>query len=418
MLFFHKVELKELPNRHDPLYVGHFFPLTGMWWKKRKQRQEMIFSVAITWYRFASKRMSAPGMLSDELNLTGLTKQVRDARSIIEHFFTITKLGFNFNDGTNFSPTVVSPKKLPKEYIDSIEKHLHNIVFDPGKRPPGNFKITNVKVRTFRADVIRARLKEEGRDDLLPATNWLLGQESVEFMYRASGKLQARETSVWPIRAIELWPGWLRTELFGTTIDLENSFCQYMLSKLQQNTTQKMLELKYPDLLRAVYDKQKFREEICRDVLKRPPHDENISIVKRILMALANGSNCTAGLMASDSRSEVVRIIKQAAPDLRTMEMIEIGDRLQYIAKQFRAARRELAIINGMKPTRENLKKVFHDYFEWEKEARNKIWKVIGQTGLMLHDGIDGAVTDMSDAELADHITKTTNLRVSVESPA
>jgi hypothetical protein len=74
-------------------------------------------------------------------------------------------------------------------------------------------------------------------------------------------------------------------------------------------------------------------------------------------------------------------------------------------------------LILGMKPNRDNLKMVFHKYFEWEKEARYSIWKATGKTGLMLHDGIDGVVTDMSEEELTELIARTTSLRVSVEIP-
>jgi len=418
MLFFHRVEFKELPKRDDPLYVGHFFPLKGMWFKKRVERQQMIYSVAIAWYRIASKQIKSPGMLSEEMFVTSLTSQDRAARSLIEHFFTITKLGFNYNDGTNHAPTVVSPKKLPDSYVYSIEKHLKDVTYHPGPAPTNDSYIqSNVKVRQHRASYILQRLEDDERTDLSAAVKYLLQRDVHTFYYRPSGKLQARDTSVWPIRSIETWPGWLRSELFGTTIDIENSFCQYVVSYLEKSHVgrEQILRLKYPDLLRAVYDKQNFREELCRDVLRLPTHDENISLVKRLVMALANGSNCTAGLMTSDSRSEAVRIVKEASPDLSPTEMISAGDRCHKIARQFRAAKREMCFIFGMKPTRDNLKMVFHKYFDWEKEARYAIWTATGKTGLMLHDGLDGVVTDMGEEELTELIARTTKLRVSVE---
>lgn len=420
MLFFHRVEFKELPKRDDPLYVGHFFPLKGMWFSKRVERQQMIYSVAISWYKIACKQIKSPGMLSEEMFVTALTSQVRDARQIIEHFFTITKLGFNYNDGTNHAPTVVSPKKLPDSYVFSIEKHLKDVTYHPGPAPTDE-KLTKslVRVRQHRSSYILKRLEDDERNDLAAAAKYLLEKEEHTFYYKPSGKLQARDTSVWPIRSIETWPGWLRSELFGTTIDIENSFCQYVVSNLERAHVGRegTLRLKYPDLLRAVYEKQNFREELCRDVLRLPVHDENIALVKRLVMALANGSNCTSGLMTSDSRSEAVRIVKQASPDLTPTEMIAAGDRCHKIARQFRGAKREMCLMMGMKPTRDNLKVVFHKYFEWEKDARYSIWKAVGKTGLHLHDGLDGVVTDLNEEELTELIARTTSLRVSVDIP-
>jgi hypothetical protein len=419
MLFFQKVQLTEMPNRNDPLYVGHFFPLTGMWWRKRKQRQEMIFSVAITWMRAVKKQMWAPGMIEEEFFLSRLTSQVRDARTIIEFFFNIQRLGFNLGDGVNHGPTIVTPKKLPKKYIEAIEKHLNRIVFSPGPTPTSKHLVkTTVQVRLDIQLEVKQRLRDEDREDLLPVVDWLYRQpQPMDFYYRPAGKLQARDTSVYPVKAIETWPSWLRTALFGTTVDIENAFCQFMLHHLEQKhaSNPKLLRLKYPDIIKAAYDKQAFREDICRDVLHLPPHEENISVVKRLIMALANGSNATAGLMTSDSRSTAVALVKQHSPGLMPSEMIKAGDRLSRIATQFRNAKRELCIYFRQKPTRENMKKIFQEYFNWEKEARYKIWDAVGQTGLMLHDGVDGIITEMPADELEDLIQKTTNLRVSVE---
>jgi hypothetical protein len=399
--------------------VGHFFKLDGMWWKKRRQRQELIFSVAIAWYRLTRRQLSAPGMIEAELMMTRLTSQVRDARMIIEKFFTITRLGFNLGDGVNRSPTIVSPKKLGQAYIDSIERHLHKIVFNPGPEPTSKHLVkSTVNIRLDQSFQIKQRLKEEDREDLMPMVAWLLEQkEPITFYYRPAGRLQARDTSMWPIKAIETWPGWLRTALFGTTVDIENAFCQFILQHLEKKNADNLnlLKLKYPDLLRAAYDKQAFREEICRDVLCLPIADENISIVKKLLMALANGSNASAGMMTSESRSQAVGIVKQYSPNLLPSEMMRAGDRLGRIARQFRNAKQEVCIHFGWKPTRENMKKIFQEYFAWEKVARYKIWEAVGQTGLHLHDGLDGIITNLKAEELEQLIVRETNLRVSVE---
>lgn len=378
----------------------------------------MIFSIAITWMRAMKKQAWAPGLLEEELMMTRLTKEVREARHIIEFFFNITRLGFNLGDGVNHSPTIVSPKKLPQKYLDAIEQHVNKIVYDPGKPPIAKHLVeTSVKIRHDRQAIVLRRLKEDEREDLLPMVKWLYEQQTptITFFYRPAGRLQARDTSLWPIRSIETWPGWLRTELFGTTVDIENAFCQFLLHHLETRNSPKLLHLKYPDLIRASYAKQEFREDLCRNVLHLPINEENIAVVKKLIMALANGSNATAGLMTSDSRSQAVAIVKQHSPMLLPTEQIKAGDRLSHIAKQFRNAKRELCIHFGWRPTRDNMKKIFQEYFNWEKEARYKIWNATGKTGLHLHDGLDGVITDMASEELEALIKKVTNLRVSVE---
>ena len=421
MLFFHTVDADVDLKRDNPLYVGHFFDLQGMWWSNRKKRQKMILSVAFAWYRLVKKQIKTPGMINEELMLTGLTKEVRDAKVIIEKFFTITRVGYNLGDGVNHSPTLVSPKKLPYRVIEAIEGIVNKITFNPGIPPTGKTLVrTQVSVRKQAEGVVRAKLKVEDREDLIPAVEWLYKQEGpIQFYYRPAGKLQARDTSVWPIRAIETWPGWLRTELFGVTIDIENAFCQFILENLEKKNEPKLLQLKYPDLIRAAYDKQKFREELCLTVLRRAPTDDNISIVKKLIMALANGSNASAKLMVGSGRiPEAVQIVRNAAPDMLPSEMMAAGDRLQAIAKQFRSAKRELCIaLLNAKPTRVNQKRIFQLYFEWEKTARYKIWDAIGQSGLMLHDGLDGVITNLSEQEIVEMVRQKTNIRVSADMP-
>lgn len=421
MLTFHSVQIGRDLHREDPLFVGNFFQLGGMWWKKRKQRQGLIISIALGWYRLMKKQSAAPGFIQDEVLLTSLTRQVKDAKVILEHFFEIDRLGFNFNDG-NKSPTIVSPKKLAQSMIDAVEEIINEVHFYPGAAPSANGLIASqVPIMKNRGSFIRTELIAAQREDLWPAVSWLLKQESVTFYYKPSGKLQARDTSVWPVRAIELWPGWLRRELFGTVIDIENAYCQFLVSSLcdKYRSNPNRMELKYPDLLRIHRDKQNFREELCRDILKLPVTDENISAVKRLIMSLANGSNASPALMTSgSSRSDAVRIVLTANKELKPSELVEAGRKLSFLAKQFRAAKKDLCshLLNE-KSSAANVKKIFKLYFEWEREQRYKIWNAIGQTGLMLHDGLDGIVTDMDDAALEKYIVNTTSIKVSVSSP-
>ena len=420
MLSIYPVVINRELDRTNPLYVGNFFNLRGMWWRKRKQRQGLIISMAIAWYRLVRKNMDNPGFIEAEIFITSLTRQVRDARVILDHFFTVKRIGFNF-DANNKSPSIISPKRLPKKTQEAIEAIFNEIHFSPGLPPIGK-RYTKSEVRVQKVDSARviAELTRLGREDLIPPVVWLVQQPNpITFYFEPSGSLQARDKSVWPIRAIETWPGWLRKELFGTVIDIENSYIQFIVQKLQEKyrSNPRLMELKYRDLLRADRDKKSFREELCRDYLRLPTTDENISVVKRLIMSLANGSNASPTLMTNGSgRSEAVRIVHEACPHLSGTELLKVGARLSTIAKQFVSAKRDLCIyLLGDKPSRENQKKIFRLYFEWERESRYKIHEIVGGTGLHLHDGLDGVITDMDEEELAALIERKTSVRVSVE---
>jgi hypothetical protein len=424
MLSFYPVEIDHDLTRDNPLYVGNFFNLERMWWRKRKQRQGLIISMAVAWHRLMKRNPGTPvGFIEEEVLITNLTRQVKDAKIILERFFDITRVGFNFNDG-NKSPTLVKPRRLSKKMVKAIEEIMNEVQFAPGLPPTKkNLVQTTVTVQSGQTALIRSKLKAEGREDLLAPVNWLLKQEGqpITFYYEPAGKLQARDTSIWPIRAIELWPGWLRSALFGTAVDIENAYVQFLLATLTPRYVSKpgQLSLKYPDLLRAQYDKQKFREELCRDMLKLPINDDNIKVVKQLIMALANGSNATPALMTNGSgRSEAVRIVLQANPNLLPTDLIIVGKRLSSIAKQFKAAKRELCLVLlGAKPSRQNQRLIFSKYLEWERESRYKLWEASGRTGLMIHDGLDGVVTKLDYKEFNQLLVRETNLRVSVDGP-
>jgi hypothetical protein len=305
--------------------------------------------------------------------------------------------------------------------VQAIAAIIHEVRFSPGPAPTGkNLTQSPVIVEKKQAPIIRLRLKDEGREDLLPAVEWLFKQDNpITFYYEPAGTLLARDKSVWPIKSIEGWPGWLRAELFGTVIDLENAYCQFLVKKLEEKYAKNpnRFELKYRDLLRLDRDKQSYRDEICQ-LLKLEINDDNMSVVKRVIMALANGSNVTPALLANGGRSTAVQIIHEAVPDLLPSDYFDVGNRLNALAKQFSAAKKDLCffLLKG-RPTRENQKKIFRLYFAWERESRYAIWRASGCTGLHLHDGIDGVITDKSESELVAHIAQQTSLRVSVERP-
>ena len=421
MITIHNVQIEEELPISSPLHVSKFFSLRGMWWSKRKARQSMILGIAAAWHKSISKQKGGYGFIEEEIYLTSLTSQVSDIKPVFEKFFHIKEVGYNFNNGLK-SSTKCTPKRIPRSLIDEIDRILNQVTYYPGIEPSDpKLTVTHAQIVKGRTSFIRQKLKDEDREDLLPMVNWLLKQDNpIKFYYKPSGRLQARDTSVWPIRCVEQWPSWLRTELFGAVVDIDTSYCQYLMSYLQDKYRDRpeLLTMKFPDIMRLLNDKQNFRNELIQKYLRLPIDDDSTKIIKRVLMALANGSNCSRNLMISDaSQSQVVRIIREACPHLSMNELADVGERLQRIVKQFRNAKRTICITRYGRPTRDNMKQVFRDYFIWEREARHQIHNVVGQTGLMLHDGIDGIISDMNTDELADLILKKTNIRVTVEKP-
>jgi hypothetical protein len=314
------------------------------------------------------------------------------------------------------------PKKLPKKYSAEIARIINEVKYYPGIEPDdSSLTKSHVEVRYHRHAFICARLKEEKRTDLIPVVNWLYSQSSpINFYFKSSGRLQARETSVWPVKCIEQWPGWLRTEVFGTVIDLDAAFCQYLMSNLYEKHGEdtRLLELKYPYILKLLNDKEAFRKTIVEDWLKLPFTDANIKLVKSVIMALANGSNCSGALVtATNTRSVVAQELKQHCAHLSMQELYDLGEKFRAFVIQFRNAKRELCIhMFRVQPSREAIKRVFHGYFEWERRARHQIWDLAGRTGLQIHDGLDGV--QLKDAStFAEEIWNKHQLRVSIDSP-
>ncbi len=421
MLTFHPVDIERELDRSHPLYVGNFFPLKGMWWRKRKQRQGLILSIAVAWYRLMRHNPAGAGFVEKDVLITNLTRQVKDARVILDRFFKVTKVGFNFNNG-NKSPSTITPKRLGKKMPIAIEGILNELYFNPGPIPtsPKLVKSDVLLEKNVEAYIMN-RLKDDDREDLIPPVAWILKQDSpITFYFQPSGRLQARDTSVWPIRAIETWPKWLREKLFGTVIDIENSYSQFLVQHLEKKyeSNPNRLQLKYPDVLRTDRDKHGFRTELL-EILKLEPSVESLKIVKSLVMSLANGSNASPALMTNGSgRSKAVCIVREANPDLLPTELAYIGKRLSAIAKQFAGARRDLCIyLFNARPTRENQKKIFCTYLEWERVQRYKIWNESGRTGLMLHDGTDGAIIQESPEIFRQKMYDVHNLKVSVSIP-
>lgn len=417
MLTIYPVETPTDLPWNSPLHAGKFFNLKGMRWRSRKQRQALIIALALAWWQLVKRQRSAPGLVREEIFLTHLAKQAPDAKQILKHFFKIERTGFKFAAG-QASPTIISPRKLGHELQAAIEALEGTVKFDPGPEPTvSGLTKSAVQVRAHRGKHIIAALEAYGREDLVPAVKWLVDYpQPINFYYKPSGKLQARDTSVWPIRAIETWPGWLRADLFGTVIDIDNAFSQFLMDHLvkKHENNPAQLRLKYPDLVAIAEDKRAFRAKLIEDVLKVPVGPDSVKVIKHVLMALANGSNASPQLfVGGTTRCEAANIIHAEAPWLSVSDQLSSGARLQRIAKQFRQAKKELCIyLFNDRPTAKNQKRIFTLYFNWEREARYKLWKTFGGTGLMLHDGIDGIISGLTSEELVSLAAKETGLKI------
>jgi hypothetical protein len=216
-------------------------------------------------------------------------------------------------------------------------------------------------------------------------------QTELNFIFQRSGRLKQRDTSVWPVAAIETWPSWLREALFGGGVDIENAYTQFLITHLRKTVDREKLELLFPDLLAAVDDKVKWRFSLC-DALGISCDDEGVSTVKKICMSLANGSRISPGILAGGRAFSVTaEVVIKATDDVSLENLDRIGLRLQKISRQYTLAKKMVCNqLLRLNPTRTNQKLVFSSYFEWEREARYAIWNAVDQHGIMVHDGIDG----------------------------
>lgn len=334
------------------------------------------------------------GFCTVQVRLMDLRHLVRDYRPALEYFFEVKQLGY-YLDEENTEVSTLVPKKLEAHELGLIDETADALRYEPPARPEG----TVVSKVYLRQGLDRRALVEKclttGRPEIIPQLSWLLQQPTeLNFHFVPSGKLKLRDTSVWPISGIETWPSWLREELFGPGIDLDSAYVQFLLHYLEEiyKDRRHLLQMLYPDLLRLLHDKEAFREELCTQVLQRPYEDKYRSLIKQVIMSLANGSRISPYLLTSGSGfSLTAQLILEAAPDASLNELINIGDRLQQISKQFASARKQTcAHVLKKMPNRANVREVFSSYFAWERQARYALWYEVQCHGIMVHDGLDG----------------------------
>lgn len=348
-----------------------------------RDRQALILYLAAL-HRASLSTGLPRAFCSIKLSLVELRNFVYDFRPVLDYFFEVKQLGFNVSSN-NADITELIPKDVDTLCIDDIQ-----LVYQPPPRPDGI--VSKVFIRQERAADIRSKLTQTGRFDLVAPVNWLLARSEVNFVFQPTGKLQQRDTSVWPIANVQAWPRWLREELFGPGIDIDAAYAQFLLSRIQQVYSSSTIAALFPDLQQLVENKIEWRKKICETDLQLPWNDDTEKLIKNIIMSLSNGSSISAQILKSGARfSEAAQLIRSAVPYLTDDAIKVIGDRLNKVAKQFVLAKKQVCrSYLHLKATRTNRKLVFRTYFEWERAARYAIWEEVDRHGIMMHDGIDG----------------------------
>lgn len=390
-----------LPPNH-PLHWTRFWPnLQRLHRGRTEARQDLVLWLA-NLYHGAIRRGKPLGFCEVHVRLMDLREWVRDYKPALEYFFEVKQLGYHFDDD-NMELTTLVPKKLEAEELELIDDTTAHLRYEPPAIPVDGV-ISKVYLQPgLDLKSLIARVLVHGRPEIVPQLSWLLTQDKTEFNFhfKPSGKLRLRDTSVWPICAIETWPGWLREELFGPGIDLDSAYVQFLLHHLKKafKDRESLLEMLFPDLIRMLHDKEAFRQELCTQVLQRPYNDKYRSLIKQVLMSIANGSRISPTLLTNGSGfSLTAELIVDAAPDATISDLTKIGARLKRISDQFASARKH-ACMTALKkaPNRKNVKAVFGEYFSWERKARYALWDACGRHGIMVHDGLDGIPKEYLD---------------------
>lgn len=402
MTRLYKLNCSEQLAPNHPLHWARFWPdLQRLHRARSEARQDLVLWLANLYY--GAVRCGLPvGFCTVQVRLMDLREWVRDYRPALDYFFDIKQRGYHI-DEEMYELTTLIPKDLKIEELREVNRTVVQLKYTPPSLPTENTAISKVYLKSnLNKEVLIERVLLGGRPEIVPQLSWLLEQPGeFNFHFVRAGKLKLRDTSVWPISAIENWPSWLRKELFGQSIDLDAAYIQFLLHHLEKiySATPHMVKLLYPDLVRLLDDKEAFREELCTEVLGLDFTDVNRGLVKQVLMSLANGSRISPTLLTNGSGfSLTAELIVEAAKEATLSDLTEIGYRLQKISAQFANARK-VVCVNLLKqsPNRANIKKVFGSYFEWEREARYALWEEVGRHGIMVHDGLDGVPQDQLD---------------------
>lgn len=391
----YKLNTNQVLHPRHPLHWTRFWPdLQRIHRGAIEARQDLVLWLA-NLYHCTRQRDRRLGFCEVQVRLMDLRNWVRDYKPALEHFFEIRQLGYHVDD-ENMELSTLVPKRLPAEELELVDSTAASLRYEPPPKP-NDCVISKVHLQPgIDRQSIIARTILHGRPEIVPQLSWLLTREYTEFnfYFQPSGKLKLRDTSVWPISAIETWPGWLREELFGPGIDLDSAYVQFLLHHVKNSFAENSHRIPtlFPDLLRMLHDKEAFRKEICTEVLCLPYNDKNRGLVKQIMMSLANGSRVSPAMLTNGNGfSLTVGIIVDAIPDASNFDLTKIGERLKRITEQFSSAKKYACMdLLSRAPNRKNIKDVFKGYFAWERKARYALWEACGRHGIMVHDGLDG----------------------------
>lgn len=392
----YRVKAAKLPHPMDPLHVGNIYSgRERVHRSTMRDRQDLILYMAKL-HSVVSSRSRPRGFSPIKLRLTSLREWVYDYRPALDYFFDVKQLGHSVSGHTSDISTLI-PKPLDRSVAQKVAQL--QLRYEPGPRPDGT--ISKVFVQQHNRSVILQKLIDSEWAHLQPAVEWILGHEELNFTFKPAGKLRQRDTSVWPVAAVETWPSWLREALFGPGIDIDSAYTQYLMQHLKvlHADSPGLIRTIYPDLTALLEDKVAWRKKLCEQTLGLEWNDDNIDTVKRVCMSLANGSKISPALAASGEQSfsvtaQLIARATSASPDY----LRDVGQRLHTISRQYAVARRSVCAGQlKLNPSARNQREVFKNYFEWERVARYSIWKSIDQHGIMVHDGIDGVPQEHLD---------------------
>ena len=389
-----KTDTPVLP--HDPLHVGNFYKDKQKFHKKSMDERQALILYLAKLHREAMQVKGPIGFKRIPICLTRLRKWVYDYRIAFDCFFDVVQLGYNI-DSDNKELTIAIPK--PISISGTPEVFNRKLFYEPPSLP-NEGAVSKVWIQFENADYIYQRLNEENRFDLKAPVDWLLNHPTreVNFWFVPSGQLKLRDTSIWPIHAIETWPGWLRVALFGEGVDIESAYSQYLIEKIRGIYSVQQLDMYFPNLMDSLNNKKQWRLMLC-DTLKLPHNDESIKVVKNVCMGLANGSKISGQILAGTSNhSQIKETLLDAKNDYTVDELYSIGAFLGKVGREYSHARKIACLVETKKhPSKQNQKSVFRTYFQWERDARYRLWEAVGRKGIMVHDGIDGIPTHLHE---------------------
>lgn len=395
MTVFYKLQSKEAVKPGSPLHWYNFYPDKQRHHRSSMDRRQDLILFLANLHQSAWSPSKPRSFNSVKLKLTALREWVYDYRPALDYFFDVVQTGYSLQDGS-FELSTLIPKRLPEQLAIEVEEA--ELLFKPDPLPTEDGLVVSkvyIELSMEQQAALIEKIERSGRFDLVPVVRWLFTQNGeVNFYFKPSGKLKQRDTSVWPIHGIETWPSWLREELFGPGIDIDSAYTQFLMQHLRQIYIDRpgLLKMLYPDLLALIDNKQAWRHELCTQVLGLKWSDENLSIVKTVCMSLANGSRISPKIMTGGrSFSVTAQIIVEATGEITDKQLEVIGTKLAAIARQYATAKKAVCShLLKLHPSRKNQKRVFAEYFAWEREARYLIWEGIDRHGIMVHDGIDG----------------------------